>query len=350
MLIICLLSLVLALSSCASFGSAVTGMSQPLWVQDPYTRYSRLEYFAVVGSGNTRQNAERNALGGLVAQFGQAIKVDTKVSTTYLEIVRGDAVNWSEVTNSEIIIALSSGMDNLVGVEIGEAWVDKKGTHYVAAVLNKSRAAREYTNIVNLNLSMIDRLTDISALEKYSLNGHARFLHAASIADMTVAYVNLLQQFGMPVERIENGDYYRLEAQNIIKVIPVGIRVQNDKTGRIEAAFARVFYDQGFQSGGNNLRYMLEVDISTVPVEYPGNPNKYTRIELTANFIDTCLQMLLLPYNFIERQGHITQTEADNRVYLVAELKIEEEYTILLNDFLFSVMSQIPVKSSGALF
>ena len=348
--IICFLSLVLALSSCASSGSAVTGMHQPLWVQDPYTRYNRLEYFAVVGSGYTRQDAERNALSGLIAQFGQTIKVDTKVSTTYLEIIRGDAVNWSEVTNSEIIIALSSGMDNLVGAEIGEAWLDKSGTHYVAAILNKSRAAREYNDIVKANLSIIDRLTNISALEKNSLNGHTRFLYAASIADMTVAYGNLLQQLGMPVQEIERGDQYRLEALNILNAIPVSIRVQNDKSGIIEAAFAKVFHSLGFQSGGNNLRYLLEVDISIESLEYPGNLHKFARFELKANFIDTCLKKLLLPYNFIVRQGHITQIEADNRAYLAAERKIEEEYTMLLNDLLFSVMLQKPVKTNGALF
>ena len=350
MLFVCLMGLALAFSACASSGPAASEMNPPYWVQNPYTRYNREEYFAVVGSGNTRQDAERNAMSNLISQFGQTILVNTRVSTIYREIVRDDAVNWSEITTSEVIIALSAGMDNLVGVEFADAWMDTKGTHYVTAVLNKSRAIRDYTQMVNANLIIIDKLTDISPYEKYTLTGYAHFQLAASIADMTVAYGNLLRQIGLPLQQIENGDYYRLEAQNIINAIQVNISIQNDKSGRIEAAFTRAFHDQGFNSGTNNVHYVLEVDINAESVEYPGNPNKYTRIELNANLVDTRLQISLLPYNFTDRQGHITQTEADNRAYLAAEGKIEEEYRIILNEFLMFLIPQTHIKTNGGLF
>jgi hypothetical protein len=303
-------------------------------VRDPYIRYNRLEYIAVVGSGNTRQDAERYALGNLVAQFGQSIQVDEKVSTVYREIVKGNVVKWSEVTSSETIVELTAGIDTLVGAEIGEAWVDPKGTHYVAAVLNRSRAVRIYTEIVMTNLSMIERLT--TAEEKYSLGGCARFLLAAAIADVTVIYANLLRQIGSPIQGVRNGDVYRLEAADILRAIPVSVVVTKernvDRAGRIESAFARSLSTQGFRSSGYNSRYLLDVNISLTPVTFLDGQFYWTRIEVIANLRDAATGTVLMSFGFTCREGHASQAEADNRAIMAAERRIDEDFAVLFGD------------------
>jgi hypothetical protein len=174
------------------------------------------------------------------------------------------------------------------------------------------------------------------AADKNSLDGFARYQFAATIADVTFSYGNLLSHIGAPLfaQGLKKGDDYRLEAQNITKAIPIGITVKNDKSGRIQGAFAKVFADLGFRSGGTNARYVLTVDISTSPVELVNQTNKFTRIELTANLTDTSVNAVLFPFNFASREGHATQSEADNRAYTVAVRKISEEYPQLLNNYL----------------
>jgi hypothetical protein len=76
------------------------------------------------------------------------------------------------------------------------------------------------------------------------------------------------------------------------------------------------------------------VDVSLQPVDLPGNANKFARIELAANLTDTALNLVLLPFNFNSREGHLSQTEAENRCVAVAERKINEEYAELLTDYL----------------
>ena len=345
------LCLLLVFAACASTparndsGSNNTGSntaagninSAPSWVRDPYTKFDRQANVAAVGSGSSRQAADKDALGKLIAFFGQSIQVDQKVSSFYQEAVKnGVTAFWSENTAVDSVITTSAGMDSLIGAEIGEAWGDGRGTIYAVAVLNKSKAIQVYSNLVKSNQQIIENLVNLSASEKNTFDGFARYQFAATIADVTFSYGNLLTQIGAPslAQGLKKGDEYRLEAQNITKAIPVGIAVKNDKSGRIQSAFAKALSELGFRSGGNNSRYMLVADVTVSPVDLPNNQNKFARIELSANLADTGSGSVLLPYSFNSREGHTSVTEAENRAYTAAEKKINEEYRALLSDYL----------------
>jgi len=333
--VICLL---LALSACTTINAQSKSSSKaPDWIRDPYKKFDEKANVAAVGVGSSRQAAEKDALGKLVAIFGQSIQVDEKISTSYREAVQsGAAASWSENTAVDNSIATSAGMDSLVGAEIGETWFDGKTNYYAAAVLNKTKALQTYSNLIKVNQAMIDNLVNMPAADRNSLDGFARYQFAALIADITFTYGNLLSSIGAPsfAQGLKKGDDYRLEAQNIAKTIPIGITVKNDKAGRIQGAFAKAFAGLGFRSGGTNSRYVLTVDITTSPVELANQKNKFSRIEMTADLTDTSLNTVLFPFNFADREGHTTQSEADNRVYAAAERKINEEYADLLSEYL----------------
>ena len=68
--------LFLLFMSCVG-GAASNGQnkknSEPNWVRDPYARHDRQAYVAAVGIASSRDLAEKNALGNLIAVFGQSI-------------------------------------------------------------------------------------------------------------------------------------------------------------------------------------------------------------------------------------------------------------------------------------
>ena len=319
-------------SSSANSGSG----SQPDWVRNPYAKYDKQANVAAVGSATDRQAAEKSALGALVAIFGQEIQVDEKISVVYEEAVRnGVTANWSENTRADNTISTSAGMNTLVGAEIGEVWHDSRSnTHYAIAVLNKTKAATTYRELVSSNQAMITKLTNMSAAEKNTFDGYARYQFAAAVADINVSYGHLLSYIGAPMAGIKGGNDYRLEAANITKAIPVALQVQNDKSARIQGAFAKVLGGLGFRTGGNNSRYVLKVNVVSAPVTIANNPNKWARIEVTANLTDTTTNAVLVPFNFSSREGHTSQAEADNRAIIAAERKIGEEYADMLTAFL----------------
>jgi hypothetical protein len=224
-------------------------------------------------------------------------------------------------------------MNSLIGAEILDRWNDGKN-FYAAAVLNKAKALQNYSIIVKSNQAMIEKLTNMPLEEKNTLNGLARYQFAATIADLTIPYVTLLSIIGGPVLEFKHGVDLRLEAINITRAIPIGLNVQNDKSGRIQGAFAKALSDIGFSSGGSYSPYLLDVYINTSPSVIAGNSYKFTRIELKADLKDAKTETVFLPYNFNIREMHTTQEEADNRAFIYAERKINKEYSNLLISYL----------------
>jgi len=348
-----LLSAIIMLSACGSSpassgasspsntGGVSTSKSKPAWVDSVDSVYGKTQYVAAVGYAADRAMAEKNAFANLIAFFGQSIQADQTITNTYQEAIRnGVTAGWTDDTTVQNTISTSASMDTLIGAEIKEVWVDSRSnTCYAAAVMEKAKAAQLYTEMVLANQGMIKNLVAMSPAEKNSLEGFSRYQFAATVADINTTYGNLLRLIGAAVPPgMVQGNEYRLEAQNITKAIPVSVTVTNDKAGRIQGAFAKALTDLGFRSGGNNARYALRVNITVSPVELAANPNKFARMELSANLTDTSSGSVLLPYTFNNREGHTSQSEAENRTYLAAERKINEEYAKLLSDYLSQLL------------
>jgi hypothetical protein len=312
--------------------------TKPAWVDSVDSVYGRAQYVAAVGNASDRTMAERIALANLTAIFGQSIHADQTITNTYKESVRnGITTGWTDNIAMQNTIKTTASMDTLIGAEIKEVWFDSRSTYYAVAVMEKAKTTQLYNEMINANKNVIDNLITMSQAQKNSFDGYSRYQFAAIVADINITYGNLLQVIGSPLPSgLVKGDIYRIEASNITKPIPVGIRVRNDKAGRVEGAFAKSFSDLGFRSGGNSSLYILDVNIVTTPVEFPGNTNKFTRIEIDARLTEDGIT--LLPYNFADREGHATQSEADNRAYMLAERSIAAAYPKILSDYLSKLL------------
>jgi len=313
-----------------------TGKNQPAWVNSADSVYNRNQYVAAVGYASSREMVEKNALLNLIAIFGQSIYADTTTTNTYQEVVKnGKTTGYTDSIEIENTIIRSAAMDSLVGAEIKEIWYDSKSTYYAVAVLEKAKTAQLYSEMIRANQNLIKNLITMSQTEKNSMEGYSRYQFAAVVADINISYGNLLRIIGAtPPGELKMGDDYRLEAVDIAKAIPIGLNVQNDKSERIQGAFAKAISDLKFRSGGVNSRYVLDVNIVTSPVDLPNQTNKYTRIELRANLMDMSSETVLLPYNYNTREGHVSQSEADNRAYAAAERKIKDDYAKIFNSYI----------------
>jgi hypothetical protein len=338
----CLLCLVafLAFSGCGSSAapagsSGATGgkSGQPGWIRAPYSMFNEGQYVAAVGSGNNTAQAEKSAFAALTAVFGQSIVVDEKLTSSYQEVVKnGGAANWTDSTSLESSIGTSSSLDALLGSEIRERY-DDNGTWYAAAVMDRGKAIRMYTDIINANLTMINNLINVSAAEKNSLDGFARYQFAATVADINVSYGNVLKFLNAPAPGgINDGATYRVEASTIARTIPVAVVVRGDRNNRVQAAIAKSLADRGFRSGGTGDRYRVEAELSLS--DAPSAQNIFVRYELTANFIDSAGNAVLVPYSINGREGHSSLPNAENRAITAVENKIGAEYSPLLNDYL----------------
>jgi hypothetical protein len=360
-IILIYLTCLLFFSACGSSPSSDAGSGaqsaaaaiapKPAWVDSVDSVYGKSRYAAAVGHASSRDMAEKNALANLVSFFGQSIQADQTITNTYQEAVKSGVVaGWTDDISMKNTIRTTASMDTLLGAEIKEVWHDARGrTYYAVAVMEKERSVRLYNDMIIANQDIVTNLITMTQPVKFSLEGFSRYQFAAAVSDINVTYENVIKLLGAePPLTVLGGNVFRLEAQNITKSIPIGIKVTNDKSDRIQGAFAKSVSDLGFRSGGNNSRYILDVNITVSPVNLPNNRNKFARIELGANLTDTRDGTVLLPYNFNSRDGHTTLEEAENRCYITAEKLINSGdssrnpplsgYTELLQNYLSQLL------------
>jgi hypothetical protein len=196
--------------------------------------------------------------------------------------------------------------------------------------MEKSEAIRIYTQLIDDNLVLIEKLIAMGSTEKTTLNAVARYYCAADIADANSVFKNVLMVLGVSHQGAE-GDTsqdYRLSAESIIAQIPITITVKGDVDNRISKAFAQVFSKRGFKTGAAtstvsaDRSYTLNADFKMEDVP---NDSKYqfTRFVLTAALKDRN-GAELLPFSKTNREGHATQNEARQRAIRSAEMVISE--------------------------
>ncbi|MDR1587590.1 MAG: LPP20 family lipoprotein [Treponema sp.] len=318
--------------------------AEPAWVASPESVFSKAAYVAAVGYGAERAIAEKNAFANLAALFGQNISGEQTATSRYSEAVLNGAVDrWQENTAITNAIKTSAELQSLVGAEIRDYWYDGRTSHYAVAVMEREKTAVLYADMIRSNEKIIGSLISMDAAEKNSLDGYSRYRFAGTIADANRIFANVLSTVGSANTGInpgdmKKGDDYRLEAANIAKNIPVAVKVDNDRSGRIRGALAAAVSGAGLRGGAGNARYLISAELSFSPVELPGQTNKFVRYTLDAKLTDTGSGDLLLPYTVSGREGHISVAEAENRAVSAAERQINEKYSALLAEYLSALL------------
>jgi hypothetical protein len=327
--------------------AAQANRGKPAWVDAPDSVYPKGTYVSAVGYGSSRAVAEKSGLANLTALFGQSIQADLKLINTLQEAVKNGVVDYTENTAVSNAINTSTSLDALVGAEIADVWTDSgANTVYAVAVMDKGKTNSLYGEMIRANLAIIDTLVNVPPAERNTLDGFARLMLAGTVADANRGYANLLtvvgNTTGIDPAALKKGDDYRLMASDISRNIPIGVAVAGDTSDRVRGAFAKVISDAGFRSGGTNSRYVLRAAVRLSPVNLPNPQNyKYVRLELDARLVDVSDDSVLLPYNLNRREGHLDQTEAEQRAVRWAEREIAGNYGGILASFLSTLL---PVK------
>ena len=334
----------ICLTACATAPAAKNNTAkneakEPAWVANPRAAYSEAQFVSASGYGVDLDAAKKDALGSLIAVFGQNVKGETTVSTKYTEAVKSGKIQVAETSDIDRAVNSSFALESVVGAEIKDTWFDGKKTYYAVAVMDKAKAALTYANLIDSNEGTIAKLVDIPEADRSTLDAYARYDLAATVADANGRFLNALSvlspgQAAAKRGTVSNGDTLRVQCLKISQNIPIAVVVAGDRDGRIAAAFASVISGAGFKSGGQESRYVINASMSTSEVVLKNNDNKFVRYVVDAKLTDTKTSAVLLPYNVNGREGHSTIPEAENRAYRAAEQKIKEDYTAAFTGYL----------------
>lgn len=309
----------------------VQAAKEPEWVSNPRAAYPEAQYVSAVGYGADRESAEKNALGALIAVFGQTVKGETTVSSRYSEAIESGAIAITEGSDVDRAVKTSFDLDTVVGAEIKATWDDGDKTIYALAVMERSRAAMLYSNLLQTNEETIAKLVAVPDAERNTLDAYARYDLAAEIGDMNARFLNVLSVVNPAAAAakagtVTKGDTIRLECLRIAQSIPIAVTVANDRDGRIKAALSQAISSSGFKTGGTGSRYTLDGTLTLSEVVLKNNENKFVRYIVDAKLTDNATGAILMPYNAQGREGHATVPEAENRALRAAEKKIADDF------------------------
>jgi hypothetical protein len=305
--------------------------------------YPRDRYLAAIGFAANRAEAEKKALAALTAIFGQSIQADFSAVTAYSEAVSKGIVASSETTNIRDRVSTSTSLDTLIGAEIGNVWDDARGTVYSLSYLDKERAVAVYGNMLLTNLKNVEKLTAMTAAEKNTLDGYARYKLAALISGINAKHAVVLAQCGGPTTaslNLPSADALNLEAADIIKNVTVIVNVKGDSGSRIRDAFTKVLSAEGLRTRGGSPPYTLEVTVDLSEAVFPNNANKFCRFTVSAELIENSTGSALLPFSFTDRTGHATYEGAAAAAILQAEKLIGEKYPAVFKEYLAGLLPQ----------
>ncbi|HKL86248.1 MAG TPA: LPP20 family lipoprotein [Treponemataceae bacterium] len=330
--------LLVGCASSGSSGSAGKGEKKvPEWVHNPRSKYNEAQFVSAVGQGSSREAAEKSATNALVSIFGQNIKGETTINERYTEALRNGTITVTEDSSLSRDMTSSVSMNSVIGAEIKDVWDDGSGMFYAVSVMDKIKASPTYAGLLETNEETIAKLTDIE--DKTTFDAYARYDLAATIADTSLQFVNVLSiinpaQAAAKRGSLSSADTFRLECVSIAQNIPVEVVVHGDREDRIKSAFSGVLATSGFKTGKSDSRYFIEVSFSLTEAVLVNNANKFVRYIIDARLTDRETGKVLLPFSLNGREGHTSVSEAENRALRTTELKIKSEYSLRFSEFL----------------
>jgi hypothetical protein len=310
---------------------SLQAQNKPNWVDNSSAVYPDALYVSAVGGGRDRQTAENGAKAALVSYFKQSVSSNITIQDTEQQ----SGGRTQSASNMSMTVEARATLDALMGVEIKGVWNDTKGKTgwWAVAVMEKTQGRESYTAILNKVLSEINLLANVTGGVSFSTL--KKCYDAREMLPKAEVYALVLSMLDGPNRQAEiiklssKIDDTIKQAQSI----PVDVRVSGDTGGRVKAAFAKTFTNNGFRTGSANSRFALIVKFSTEPIA----KNQYfnTRYIVDAVLKDTQTGAELLTYNISDRESHpASQADANNRAIIGALNTIEEEFPALLKEFL----------------
>ena len=152
------------LAGCASGGSVSRsadesgsdGGDYPDWYLNPQSVYPDDTYLTAVGTGDSRRDAEQQALSSLSQIFEAEVSVDSRMSERYRELMNSEGT----MSESELQLAQTTNVQSnqtLLNVQFGEAAVDDSGRVHVIAYLERLPTAQVYRDLVMRNGQQVER-------------------------------------------------------------------------------------------------------------------------------------------------------------------------------------------------
>ncbi|MHB2155902.1 LPP20 family lipoprotein [Calditrichota bacterium GD2] len=311
------------------------GSEKPPWVNNPYEVYSEHQYLVGVGSGDTREAAEKNAMGQIAKIFKTHVQVDETLIESVFESFKKNKSAISSETNILNRTRLQSDVQ-LKNVKIGQVFFsEKEGLYYALAYLDRAETAALLEQDFNENNLLLKRYYETSQSETNKLRQLANINKALALAQVN-SLIN--EQYkvltgGDGLELAVSDDALQNAARKIREAIVVQISGEGPSAEEIAAYLREVLGRFGFSMGRQNphlsIRYQLEMN--KTDLNRPGVVAYNWHFKIDVN--DLINQTTLKTFNLNKRSAAISEDEVRARVLRTIKKALTTKFYKQLMDY-----------------
>ena len=317
------------------------GGPPPAWVQNPYNLYPEAEYLAVIGEGDTRRDAESNALGSLSRIFETNVQVDSVAIARYNEIAK-DGGYETEFEKSITETVNVQSQQTLINVQYGDIYLNDTGRYYIIAYISRNLTAQIYHEKINKNSEAVMNFLNSSNQASGILRKFA-YIDAAFL--FSVSNESLLGQLSIISPGYKNSiaipyshNDILMQRTEIAGQMIFSINIINDSDDKIANIITQLLSSRGFAVTDSFAPLAISGNVLIEPVQL-NNDYENVRWTLTVDLKDETGN-ILVSFNKDQRETSVSQSQAIAIAYNQMESKIGSDFMGEFTKYLDSFVLQ----------
>lgn len=323
----------LCIISCASAPPPKSNISTssdfPEWINNPNSLYPDSRYIVGVGSGDTRQAAEKDAVGNIAKVFQSAITVDQTVVENYLEVEENSQSSASFSSQMLNRTSVTSQQD-LKNIKIDKIhFSSKDGLYYVLAYLNRAETALLYEQDIKNNDGKIVKYFSNYKSSHNKLNKYGNLAKCKTITAINDVLRNQYQVLTkgqaevpvtIPISEIDKS------MTDLLNTITIALYPSKDTAPEVGDFLKEVVGKIGFKmvntQGDFSMNYSLNIE--------PTNINRENLVaynwKLTIDVKDNVNKYSLKTFNLNKRSTAISEEEARSRILRTVKEQLNNQF------------------------
>jgi hypothetical protein len=310
------LALLLVCISCAS-----TQSQRPSWVDGADARFPASKYLCAVGSGGSRDAAEKAGFAALARIFEAKI---TSVSEDFLAEYSKTGAPPLNVQSSEVRNAVQS-QQTLSDVQIPEVWTDKT-TVFALACLERSLAARAWRDKINpLDDSIGKKLVAAEQADKRAkVKNLSEVLLLLTERQVLNSQLSLLENGPGIKSQYSQSDVAQAFGQ-ATEALQLGVQVTGPYADDFRSALIEGLTQKHYKIGDTDLDVLISASIRMESSKITDRDLYFARPVVVVEVRDVKASKVLGTLNESQKEGHRSQIEAERRAVRKLAEKILDE-------------------------
>ena len=322
----------LSLISCASAppkSNVSTTSEFPEWINNPNDLYPDSRYIVGVGSGDTRQAAEKDAVGNIAKVFQSAITVDQTVIENYLEVEEN---NQSSASFSSQMLNRTSvtSQQDLKNIKIDKVhFSSKDGLYYVLAYLKRAETALLYEQDIKANDGKILEYFNNYKSSQNKLNQYGNLAKCKTITAINDVLRDQYQvltkgQAQVPVSvSLSSIDKNMSE---LLTTITVTLYPGKDTVQEVGDYLKEVVGKIGFKIVNTQGDFSMNYNLDIEPTDINRDNLVAYNWKLTIEVKDNINNYSLKSFNHNKRSAAISEGEAKTRIMRTVQTQLNNNF------------------------